>query len=389
MAIVSIEAALRYSAFGFSLIPIAEGTKEPPRRFKWKPYQTQRPTEDDLRRWFGDDTGCGLAVVLGEVSGGLVCRDFDDMAPYDRWAANYPRLATELPTVETGRPGRHVYCRVDIGQIRAATPTGAGIIKLGDGELRGSGGYCLLPPSRHPSGHEYRWIVPPNNEIPFLDLSKTGFLSVVTERTESTEAIRGVLVEGIGRPRYDQGDKDKAIEQAIVETLPTGRGRRNRQVFEFARALKAIPCLADVDPLRLKPIVKEWHGRALPFIATKSFHETWADFLYSWPRVRYPKGAGPMAQIFAKAREAEVPKFAEQYDDERLQLLVVLCREFQCASGDGPFYLSARTAGRLLEIDHMKAWRWLFLLQAEHVLKAVTVGDAKTQKATRFLYIGG
>ena len=204
------------------MIPIASGTKQPPRGIGWKRYQKVRPSESAIKRWFGNGECHGLAVILGDVSGGLTCRDFDDIATYDRWAANNPRLATELPTVETGRPGRHVYCRVDIGQIRAATSTGAGIIKLGDGELRGSGGYCLLPPSRHPSGHEYRWIVPPNNEIPFLDLSKTGFLSVVTERTERTEAIRGVLVEGIGRPQYDQGDTDKAIEQAIVETLPMG-----------------------------------------------------------------------------------------------------------------------------------------------------------------------
>jgi Bifunctional DNA primase/polymerase, N-terminal len=387
VAIVSIDIALMYWALGFSVIPIAEGAKEPPWGFKWKAYQSERPTEDDLRKWFGDGNRCGLAVVLGEVSGGLVCRDFDNMAAYDRWATCYPRLAKGLPTVETGRPGRHVYCRADLSQIRAASPTGAGIIKLGDGELRGDGGYCLLPPSRHPTGVDYRWIVCLNGEIPFLDLYQTGFLGVVTERTERTEAIRGVLVGGNRSIQYDQRSLDDAIDQAIAETLPTGIGRRNDCVFKLARWLKAIPAVADADPRRLKPIVQRWHSKALPYISTKPFTETWIDFLHSWANVKFPKGTEPMAQIFEKALEAELPRVAEQFDDERLQLLVSLCRELQRASGDGPFYLSARTAGRHLKVDHMTAWRWLFLLQAEHILKAITVGDAKTQKATRFRYI--
>jgi hypothetical protein len=386
-----LEAAFQHLQRGWSVIPIASGTKKPPRGLGWKRYQKARPSESAIKRWFGNGECHGLAVVLGEVSGGLVCRDFDDLAAYDRWAADYPRLATGLPTVETGRPGRHVYCRADIDQIRAASPTGAGIIKLGDGELRGSGGYCLLPPSRHPSGHVYGWVVPVNGEIPFLDLSKNGFLDVVTERTERTEAIRGVLLGGIKSPQHDQGSVDEAIEQAIAETLPTGIGRRNDCVFKLARWLKAIPALADADPRQLKPIVQRWHGKALPFISTKPFTETWIDFLHAWPNVKFPKGTEPMTQILAHALEAEVPKVAEQYDDDRLQRLVVYCRELQLSAGDGPFdgpfYLSARTAGRLLKVNHMTAWRWLFLLQAEHVLKAVKVGDAKTQKATRFRYI--
>jgi hypothetical protein len=141
----------------------------------WKRFQTTRPSESELRAWFARDR-YALAVVLGSVSGGLVCRDFDAMEAFDAWAAEYPKFAKELPTVETGRPGRHVYCRADVDQVRQVSRSGGGIIDLGDGELRGSGGYCLLPPSRHPSGHNYRWLVPLRAPIPFLDLNSCGFL---------------------------------------------------------------------------------------------------------------------------------------------------------------------------------------------------------------------
>jgi hypothetical protein len=171
----NLKVALWYRGLGVTVIPIAAGTKEPPCGVKWKRFQAERPTEAELRRWFGNGKGHGLAVVLGDVSGGLVCRDFDDMTAFDTWAAENPRLAKALPTVETGRPGRHVYCRADIGQIRGASTSGGGIIDLGDGELRGAGGYCLLPPSRHPSGHVYRWIVPLNGEIPLWTCTPADF----------------------------------------------------------------------------------------------------------------------------------------------------------------------------------------------------------------------
>ena len=344
-----------------------------------------------------------MAVVLGSVSGGLVCRDFDAMEAFDAWAAEYPKFAKELPTVETGRPGRHVYCRAHVDQIRQASRLGGGIVDLGDGELRGSGGYCLLPPSRHPSGHNYRWLVPLRAPIPFLDLNSCGFLKNghATESnredrdnrgqlrtTEAITAAAGVSVnDRMASVGFDQSAEFReTVEKAIRESLPTGVGRRNNQVFDLARALKATT-LADSDPRHLQSVVREWHRRALPFIGTKPFEESWINFLRAWPRVKFPKGTGPMAQIFAIAVAATLPEVAERYEQQQLKLLVSLCRELQRAAGDGPFFLSVRTAARLLGVDNSTAWRWLFLLEQDGILKVEARGDQKTWKATRYRYI--
>jgi len=341
--------------------------------------------------------------VLGSVSGGLVCRDFDAMAAFEAWAAEYPALAKELPTVETGRPGRHVYCRADVDQVRQASRTGGGIIDLGDGELRGSGGYCLVPPSRHPSGHNYRWLVPLKAPIPHLDLASCGFLKnghatessredrVNRRQPRTTEAITPV-VGGTGIDRMASVALDEsavwtgAVEKAICESLPSAVGRRNNQVFDLARALKATE-LADVDSRGLRSIVREWHRRALPVIGTKPFEETWINFLRAWPRVKHPKGTGPMAQIFARAVKATIPQVAERYEQPQLRLLVSLCRELQRAAGDSPFFLAVRTAGRLLGVDTSTAWRWLFLLEQDGILMVEVRGDQRTRKATRYRYI--
>jgi hypothetical protein len=73
--------------------------------------------------------------------------------------ADHPDLAQTLPTVATSR-GRHVYFRAGPADLffldlRDLNPPE-------DGEYRGdSGHYCLLPPSRHPDGPTYKWLLPP------------------------------------------------------------------------------------------------------------------------------------------------------------------------------------------------------------------------------------
>ena len=62
------------------------------------------------------------------------------------------------PQVRTGGGGRHLWFR----------PTGYGNrVRLLPGlDWRGSGGYVLAPPSRHPSGGDYRWIRRPAVALP-------------------------------------------------------------------------------------------------------------------------------------------------------------------------------------------------------------------------------
>ncbi|MCE5302412.1 MAG: bifunctional DNA primase/polymerase, partial [Planctomycetaceae bacterium] len=66
----SIEWALAYWRRGWSIIPIASGSKAPACR-SWKAYQDTRADESQIRRWFAKPEGRGVAVLFGDVSGGL------------------------------------------------------------------------------------------------------------------------------------------------------------------------------------------------------------------------------------------------------------------------------------------------------------------------------
>lgn len=425
---LKLKAALDYHARGWSLLPIKPGTKEPAIR-AWKCFQTAAPTPAMVRDWFGRGER-GVAIVAGDVSGGLVVRDFDCLDRYEQWAAAQPALAKSLPTVETVR-GRHVYARGSVEAVRKLSKSGEGaILDFGDGELR-AGGYCLAPPSMHPSGKAYKWVVPLAGELPILDVVQAGFVpeswrpaqlqsesnplfiipparpSCSPCDTEGTECAEGAAdTDHSGKhsePKTFNCDRKKAIgkrtepaptfvvdgatEQAIRGTLPSGPGQRHRHIFELARALKAIPALADSDAKALRGIVQQWHKLALPAISTKPFDDTWFDFLEGWGRVKYAKGSEPMAKIFAKAVEAIAPAEAVQYEQPKLRLLVALCRELQREAGGGAFFLSARTAARLLDIDHATAARWLRGLRHDGILQLIEQSNRTERLANSYRYL--
>jgi hypothetical protein len=377
--------ALDYARRGWTIIPV-RGKKAVG---KWRKYQTTRPDGATLRAMFGQKGVSGLAVVLGPASNGLGCRDFDDLDSYKSWAAEHPDLARTLPTVETCR-GRHVYF-----------PGPEGFKQFGDGEYRGDAGhYCLLPPSRHPDGPLYSWLVPlPDGDLPAIDPMQEGLLLRETQNTQEDSRHRG----GVGCPPppslcpelsvsselsvFHDGGGDK-VEDIIKRTLPTREGERARRLFDLARLLKSMPEYADADPRARKPILRRWHQLALPVIGTKPLEETWIDFLKAWPKVKFPVGLGPLDELLRRARDEPPPDIAFHYEQPGLRQLVALTALLQRNAGDRPFFLSCRTAAQFAG-SPATASRWLFLLEQDGVLKLVSKGSQGTRKASEFRYNGG
>ncbi len=68
----------------------------------------------------------------------------------------------ETVRAETGGGGEHHFFRHPGGEVRnSAGKLGAGV------DVRGDGGYIVVPPSPHPSGRRYTWDVEPDDcELP-------------------------------------------------------------------------------------------------------------------------------------------------------------------------------------------------------------------------------
>jgi hypothetical protein len=385
-----IQAAEDYARRGWSVLPLKVDKK--PAVTGWKSYQTIATKPEHVEGWFAKNPkAVGVGVILGRVSGGMYVRDFDKAESYSLWAAAYPTLATTLPTVKTSR-GYHVYARW--ADLKTS--------KCRDGELRGEGSYVVAPPSEHASGAVYTWLVGlPDDELPELDPEPAGLaqdwgepsklLACVTERTESTETQRHRDAEtprhGDDRDTEDTEDAEDAeaiigailqkeraaIESAISRTQPGDTAKRNSHLFKLARALKAIPGLRDVPPhyVRwLKPVVKEWHRRALPTIVTKDWGSTWGDFLNGWRGVKYAEGEDVLGKAMAAAKAADPPAFTAGYAPEH-RLLASLCRELQRIAGSEPFFLSNAKAGEAVGVDKRQANRWLGALIGDLALRIV------------------
>src|SRR5262249_55270629 len=149
------------------------------------------------------------------------CRDFDRLGSYESWAAAHPDLAAALPTVATAR-GRHVYFRGP-----------EGFADLGDGEYRGDPRhYCVLPPSAHPDGAVYAWLVPlPDGDLPLVDPAEAGLRQpwggepCNTEDTEGAEGAEDTAPQKPSLPELSVFSapsvlQAQAVQLAIESTLP-------------------------------------------------------------------------------------------------------------------------------------------------------------------------
>ena len=374
-----LEQALEYYALGWCIIPIPSGSKKA--RVKWGQYQENRPAEKQLKKWFTRGPR-NVAVVLGDASGGLTGRDFDDVAEYDLWSAKHPKLARQLPTVGTAR-GRHVYF---IGHHPKIT-------KISGGELRGTGGYCVLPPSIHPDGPCYQWLNPPTKaNLLTLSPQEAGFVESTTDDTDETyeaeetdEAEKMMQCRVVGVEFVDLEPHEQAIEEAIQDTYPREIKTSNGVIFQFARALKAIAALKNADVNCLEPCVERWHRLALPVLREKDFFATWMEFVYGWDRVKVPKGEGVMERILANARAEPVQDPLLKTDN--MKLLAAICRELQQLHGKQPFWLSTPMLETIFSVDRKTAWLWMDYLRRFGWLEKVECGNRI--RANRYRYIGG
>ncbi|TFY99756.1 hypothetical protein [Ramlibacter rhizophilus] len=167
----------------------------------------------------------------------------------------------------------------------------------------------------------------------------------------------------------------------VAHTLPSGEGERNRRLFDLARLVKAAMPHATQEQRRA--VVQVWYRMASPFIATKEFSVSWAEFEYAWTRVKFPPGRGLAELLKGVDFEAPLPDdLASRGYIGRDKQLIHVCAALQDAHGDQPFFLSVRTAGVILGVDFKYAALMLKALTLDGVLTVVKKGVGK--QATRY-----
>lgn len=152
-------AALNYRRRGWSIIPLhwrnADGScscqnsqcpkpgKHP--LIKWEEFQTRLATEEEARPWWTQWPHANIGIICGQVSGGLVVLDIDNVELAEELIR---KRGIELVAtlVRTPRKGLHIYFQESKEQSRS------GPLIPGVADLKAEGGYVIAPPS---SGYGY------------------------------------------------------------------------------------------------------------------------------------------------------------------------------------------------------------------------------------------
>lgn len=119
--------------------------------------------EETIRAWWTETPYANIGLATGGLDG-LVVMDIDD-GPKKVGSQSLDRLLEQhnpLPVtlaVQTGSGGRHYYM-LSIHEIKNSKSKVAPDI-----DIRGAGGYVILPPSNHYSGGKYSWLTDLDTKI--------------------------------------------------------------------------------------------------------------------------------------------------------------------------------------------------------------------------------
>ena len=153
------KAALDYYDHGLAVIPIRSWEVSRKPFVKWKQYQAERPTRQQVIDWWTQWPDAGIAAILGSVSN-LLCLDVDG----ENACWILLDLLGKVPLAPTAKSGGtdpfrfHVYCRYPAMETGASRTPWNKPDDKGKLELRGTGGLLVLPPSLHKSGRRYAWV---------------------------------------------------------------------------------------------------------------------------------------------------------------------------------------------------------------------------------------
>ena len=232
MASVILEAARRFHAAGFSLIPCKY---KKPQLKAWQEYTIKRPSLREIERWFEDDeSGQSMGVVLGQVSHNVVVIDLDGWDCVRLFQAQFPSLLNTYTVLTGSLGGLHLYYRPEsLPENMNVRIEGAGGI-----EIRGNGQYVIAPPSPHLSGFFYKV----QNRVAIMRLESmseiAGWLAAVRE-TNQSERNEAIVAASQGKQwelpleaaRKKRNFLQTVLSREIARVETAGYGARNNSLF--------------------------------------------------------------------------------------------------------------------------------------------------------------
>ena len=93
----------------------------------------------------------------------------------------------------------------------------------------------------------------------------------------------------------------------------------------------------------------------------------YAEFLEACSYARIGLDENPIELAVSRAKAAPLPQ-VRGFTDERIRLLVAICREMQQITGANPFFLPTRKLGEILGVHYTQVARWLRALEVLRII---------------------
>lgn len=184
---------------GWSIIPVSIN-KQP--LVEWKKYQEIKPTREELVKWFEEYSDANIGVVTGRISN-IVVVDIDPR--HGGSTKEFSRIITVK--TKTGGNGEHFYFLYE-GGIQNHAGIRPGI------DIRGEGGFVVVPPSIHASGKQYEWLMSPHANTPIIPLPLFVKEWIKNLRSNSEGRWNPELLKGV-----EEGRRNESAASVIGKLL--------------------------------------------------------------------------------------------------------------------------------------------------------------------------
>jgi hypothetical protein len=172
----------------------SDGKKEINYPVKWKKYQENIATEEEINSWRNDLDGSwkNLGIVTGRISNLLVLDTDLYKKTFNKELLDSFKLPI-TPVQQTASGGRQYFFRLPEGVVIKND------VCIGNKEsgidIRGDGGMVVVPPSKTPYG-QYEWLLDPL-DTPLADIPPK-LLDLIIEENKEDQEARKTLPELVG-----------------------------------------------------------------------------------------------------------------------------------------------------------------------------------------------
>lgn len=220
-----IEILMGYCNKSWKIFPVKEKDKTPAIN-NWINLATNN--KKTIVEWYKENNNYNWGLATGEI----IVIDID---PKNGGSLEDIELPETL-RVKTGSGGYHLYYKNSAGKdIRNS------VSKLSKGiDIRGYGGYVVLPPSIHPNGNSYEW----ENEIPLSE-----FPYELLGRMDSKEESKSSETPSI----IEEGKRNDTLFR--LGSSLRSKGLSKEAIFEALRVENKERCIPPIDDIELENIV--------------------------------------------------------------------------------------------------------------------------------------